>query len=327
MKAWQVVRRGEPRDALELVDLDAPEPGPDEVRIRVAATGIGLPDLFMCRGSYPLTPALPFVPGQEAAGVVTAAGVDVDLSVGTRVMGVTAFTKGQGGFAEETLIPAANAFTVPEGLDDAEAAGFWIPHLTAWIGLVDRGQIAVGDWLVVLGAAGSSGIAAVRLGRALGARVVAVVGSEEKAAFCTSLGADVAIDHRGVKLSDAIREATGGHGADLVYDPVGGEVGAQSARALARGGRLLAEGFASGSWPQVDVHVLVRTNASLVGVFAGGHTRAELEAIHTSLAALVDDGSLGPAVTAVATFADLPAAVQAVADRAVVGKSVVLGPR
>jgi NADPH2:quinone reductase len=154
MRAWQVQGAGEPMDVLHLVELAPPEPGPGQVRIRVSAAGIGLPDVFMCRGTYPLTPPLPFTSGQEATGTVTAVGEGVDIAIGTRIMCVTAFWQGSGSFAEECLVATDSIFPIPEGLTDAEAAGFWIPHLTGWIGLVDRGQIAAGDWLVVLGAAG-----------------------------------------------------------------------------------------------------------------------------------------------------------------------------
>ena len=140
----------------------------------------------MCRGTYPLTPPLPFTSGQEATGTVTAVGEGVDIPIGSRIMCVTMFWQGCGSFAEECLVAADSAFAVPDGLTDAEAAGFWIPHLTGWIGLVDRGQIASGDWLAVLGASGGSGIAAIQLGHALGAQVIAVVSDEERAAFAAS---------------------------------------------------------------------------------------------------------------------------------------------
>src|SRR3954447_14423196 len=147
MRAWQVHAHGEPADALRLVDVDVPEPGPGQVRVRVAAAGLGLPDVLMCRGTYPLTPTLPFTPGQEVVGEVTAVGADTALAVGERVMAVTAFPTGHGGVAGEALVYAGSAFAVPAGLDVADAAGFWIPHMTAWIGLVDRGRLAAGEWL------------------------------------------------------------------------------------------------------------------------------------------------------------------------------------
>jgi NADPH2:quinone reductase len=324
MRAWQVQSAGEPVAVLHEVDIDTPEPGPGQVRIRVTAAGIGLPDVFMCRGTYPLTPPLPFTSGQEATGTITAVGEGVDLAVGDRIMCVTAFWMGHGSFAEECLVAADSAFAIPEGLTDSEAAGFWIPHITAWAGLVDRGGVVAGDFLAVLGAAGGSGIAAVQLGHALGARVIAVVSDEAKGEFCRGLGADVILNHRDGPLDQALRAATDGRGVDLVYDPVGGTPAEDAARALARNGRLLAVGFASGAWPKIATHDLVVTNTSLVGVFAGGYTRGELDTIHTRLSALIADGRLRNAVRTEVAFADLPGALQRMAERAVVGKVVMV---
>jgi NADPH2:quinone reductase len=325
MRAWQVQGRGEPAHVLRQTTIDPPEPGPGQLRLRVAAAGIGLPDVLMCRGTYPLTPTLPFTPGQEATGTVTAVGTGVGLPIGSRVMAVTAFTQGHGSFAEECLAAADSAFPVPAGLDDAQAAGFWIPHLTGWLALVERGRLTAGDRLAVLGAAGGSGIAAVQLGRALGARVIAVVSDDERARFCRGLGAEIAVIHRDGPLTAALRQATGGHGVDLVYDPVGGTLAADAAAALARGGRLLSVGFAAGTWPEIAAHHFVLSNTSLVGVFAGGYSRAELDEVHTRLTALVADGSLRTAVGPTVDFDALPHALQRLADRAVIGKLVLGG--
>ena len=324
MRAWQVQGAGEPIDVLHLVEREPPEPGPGEVRIRVTAAGLGLPDVFMCRSTYPLTPPLPFTPGQEATGTVTAVGEGARLSIGDRIMCVTSFSGGDGSFAEECLAAARGAFPVPDGLTDAEAAGFWIPHLTGWIGLVDRGELVEGDWLAVLGAAGGSGIAAVQLGRALGARVVAIVSDDARAAFCRELGAEATINHGDGPLAPALRDLTGGRGVDLLYDPVGGALAEDAAGALARYGRLLAVGFASGEWPRIATHDLVIRNTSLVGVFAGGYSRGELDDIHARLAGLVRDGRLRNAVTAEVPFDELPGALQRMADRGVVGKLVMV---
>jgi NADPH2:quinone reductase len=324
MQAWQVTGTGEPADVLHLVDVDVPEPGPGQARILVTAAGIGLPDVLMCRGTYPLTPPLPFTPGQEATGTVTAVGEGVDLAIGAPVMGVTVFYEGSGSFAEECLVLAESAFAVPPGLADAEAAGFWIPHLTGWIGLVDRGRIAPGDWLAVLGAAGGSGAAAVQLGCALEARVIAMVSDEERAAFCRSLGAEATVIHRDRPIAPALRELTGDRGVDLVYDPVGGSMAEDAADALARNGRLLSVGFASGEWPTLSTVQLVMTNTSLLGVFAGGYSREELEDIHAGLAGLVAEGRLRNTVTAKIPFDGLAAAAQSMADRNVVGKLVMV---
>jgi NADPH2:quinone reductase len=324
MRAWHVKGVGEPIDVLHAVDVEVPEPDAGQLRIRVTAAGIGLPDVLMCRGSYPLTPPLPFTAGQEAVGVVTAVGTGVDVPLGSRVMCVTMFYLGHGAFAEECLVDSESAFAVPDGLTDAQAAGFWIPHLTGWIGLVDRGKIKPGDRLVVLGASGGSGIAAVQLGKALGAHVTAVVGDEKRAEFARALGADATIDHRVGPIAAAIRDATDAHGADLIYDPVGGSPAEDAAGALARGGRLLAVGFASGRWPTITAEHLVMTNTSLSGVFAGGYSRTELDSIHASLSGLVADGGLRGAVTAEVPFGHLPAALQRMAERGVVGKRVVV---
>ena len=322
MRAWQVQAHGEPVDVLHHVEIDPPRPGPGQLAIRVTAAGIGLPDVFMCRGSYPLTPPLPFTPGQEGAGIVTALGEGVDVPLGSRVMAVTGFTEGHGSFADHTLAAMRSTFAVPDGLSDSQAAGFWIPHLTGWIGLAERGHLASGEWLAVLGAAGGSGIAAVQIGRALGARVIAVVSDHERAAFCREFGAEETLNRHDGPLAPALREITDGHGVDVVYDPVGGPVAENAVGALARDGRLLAVGFASGSWPHIEPHQLVIANTSLVGVFAGGYSRRELDRIHRELCGLIRNGLLRNTVTATVPFDQLPPALQSLADNTVVGKLV-----
>ncbi len=324
MRAWQVVGAGEPIDVLRSVELDVPDPGPGQIRVRVTAAGIGLPDVLMCRGTYPLTPPLPFTPGQEGAGIITATGEGVAQEIGSSVMFVSAFYEGHGSFAEECLALSSTAFPVPAGLTDAEAAGFWIPHVTAWTGLVERGHLRAGEWLAVLGAAGGSGIAAVQLGRALGGRVIAVVGDQDRARFCSERGAELAINHRDGPLAPALHAATGGRGVDVIYDPVGGSMAEDGAGSLARNGRHLAVGFASGRWPTLNAHDLVLANSSLVGVFAGGQSPVELDEIHLALSRLVAEGTLRNAITATPGFDELPDALQRLADRSVVGKLVLL---
>jgi NADPH2:quinone reductase len=327
MRAWQVHRTGEPREALRLTDLPVPEPGTGEVRIRVAAVAVGMPDVFMCRDSYALRPPLPFVAGQEVCGIVDAVGDGVDAAlVGRRVMSVTNFYVGHGGFAEYTLANAPGVFRVPDSMSDADAASFRIGFSTAWIGLVRRGNLQPGEHLVVLGAAGGSGITAVQLGKALGASVTAVAAGAEKLEFCRRMGADAIIDRTAsptlAAVADAIRDATGGHGADVVYDPVGGDLAQASSRTLARDGRLLVVGYASGSWVDVKAYDLLRANASLVGVYAGSYTREENEADHEALLALAADGKLDSFATVV-PFERVPDALTVVGDGTVIGKMVV----
>ena len=324
MRAWRVDQPGEPSVVLRLADVPDPEPGPGQIRIRVIAAGIGLPDVLMCRHTYPLTPSGAFTPGQEVVGVVSAVGADVDMALGTRVMSTTSFTEGSGSFAEQCLAPARSAFAVPPGLDDIDAAGFWIPHLTAWIGLVDRARLQPGQWLAVIGASGGSGIAAVQLGRALGARVVAVVSDEARAEFCRGLGADETINYRDGNLAPRLRLLTDGRGVDAVYDPTGGPVAEEASTALARHGQLLAVGFASGAWVRVKTSDLVVSNTSLVGVYAGDYSRDELDLIHSALSDLVSSGRLHNAVTTRVPFEDLPFALQQLSDRSVVGKMVMV---
>jgi NADPH2:quinone reductase len=322
VRAWQVDRHGEPRDALHLIDRPVPVPGPGELLVDVHAAAIGMPDVFMCRSTYAFSPPVPFVPGQEVCGVVRAAGDGVDLTPGSRVMGVTSFYDGRGGFAEQTIVPAHSAYRVPDSMSDVDAASFRIGYSTAWIGLVRRGRIEPGEWLLVLGAAGGSGATAVQVGHALGARVIAVAAGSDKLAFCARMGADALVDRTTDEVADAVLAATDGRGADVVYDPVGGAAATTALRALAPGGRFLAVGFASGTWVQADTHDLVRRNQSLVGVYAGGYTRDENEVDHEALLALAADGRLDT-FTTTSAFDDLPAAMEAVAAGTVIGKLVV----
>ncbi len=321
MRAWQVGRHGEPADALELVEADPPAPAPGQLRVAVRAAALGLPDALMCRGAYPLTPTLPFTPGQEVAGVVLDSG-GTRFAAGTRVMGVTHFVDGVGGFAEETIIDAANAFSVPDGMSDADAATFRIGYPTAWIALVRRGHVVEGDDLLVLGAAGGSGAAAIQVGASLGARVIAVAAGAAKCAYCETLGAEIVIDRREVDVSVAVRELTDGRGVDVVFDPVGADAGGEAVGLLARGGRFLAVGFAAGRWPTIDVARLVGRNASALGVYVGAYSRLEHETDHASMLALVETGRLRTCVTTTVGFEAIPAALTVLARGEVIGKTV-----
>lgn len=325
MKAWRVEGAGVPSEVLHLAEVEVPEPGPGFLRLRVDAAAIGLPDVLMCRGSYPLTPDGTFTPGQEVVGTVTAVGDGVDPALmGTRRMGVTAFYMGQGGFAEETIAADATMFPAPDWLADIDAAGFHIAFQTGWIGLHDRASLTDAEHLVVLGAAGGTGAAAVQLGRVLGANVIAVAGGSEKGDFCRTIGADVVIDHREVDVAEAIREATDGRGADVIYDPVGGAVGEAASTVMANEGRFLLVGFAAGEWPVIDPARMVFDNFAVLGVYTGAYDRAHNEAAYDTMFSMVRDGSLASVVTRSVGFSEVPEALDDLAGRAVAGKTVVV---
>jgi NADPH2:quinone reductase len=326
MRAWQVVRSGEPREALELGEVEAPEPGPGLIRVRVAAAGVGLPDLFMCRGSYPLTPGLPFTPGQELVGTVTAVGEGAQAAVGRRVMAVSAFFVKRGGFAEEALALDNFAFEAPDEMPDAEAAGFLIPWHTAFVGLVRRASLRKGETLLVLGGAGGTGSAAVQLGRALGARVLATAGGPAKAAFCARLGAEVVIDHHETDIAEAVREATGGHGADVVYDPVGGAAFSAATHCIAHEGRLCLVGFASGEWGRPSAAHMATHNYSVVGVIPSAYDRSFRQSAQDTLMDLHGRGEIRVPIHAEYPFESLPEALEALERGRVCGKAVLRGP-
>jgi len=325
MRAWQVQRHGEPRDALVLADAALPEPGQGQLRVRVGAAALGLPDLFMCRGSYALTPPRPFTPGQELAGIVTAAGEGAHARVGERVMAVSAFFLGRGAFAEQALALDDFAFAVPDGMSDAEAAAFPIAFHTAWVGLVRRAALRAGETLLVLGGAGGTGNAAIQLGRALGARVIATARGPERAAFCTALGAERAIDPAREDLAAAVRAETSGRGADVVYDSVGGDLFAAATRAIAHEGRLLAVGFASGHWGQLSLAHAVTHNYSVIGVIPSGYDRAFREGAQHALVEHWRAGRLRIPVARTFPFDALPDALAALAAGGVCGKLVLDG--
>jgi len=323
VRAWQVPRHGEPEAVLERAERALPAPAAGELRIRVAAAGLGLPDVLLCRGTYAYAPPLPFVPGQEVAGVVSATGPGVRrFRVGERVMGVTNFVAGHGGFASETLCGEQGCFRVPDAMGDAAAAAFQIPWHTAHLALVRRGGLRAGETLAVLGAAGGTGLAAVRLGAALGARVIAVAGGAEKLAACREEGAALGIDSAREDAPERILAETRGRGADLLFDPIGGPEFPKWLGAVASEGRVLLIGFAAGASPAAKTAHVLRRNYSLVGVFVGAYDGAARAAVHEELLALVAAGRIAPRVQAERPFDELPAALGEVAARRVIGKLV-----
>jgi NADPH:quinone reductase len=269
MRAWRVRTLGEPRDALELEDAEIPEPADGQVLVRVKAVALNFPDVLMCRGQYQVRPALPFTPGVELCGEV--------VGTGDRVIGSPVLP--HGALAEYALMNEVEVLPAPPGLDDAEASGFLIAYQTGWFGLHRRAGLKAGETLLVHAAAGGVGSAAVQLGKAAGARVIAVVGGPEKAEVARALGADVVIDRREQDFVAGVKEATGGRGADVIFDPVGGDVYTASSRCVAFEGRILVVGFAGGTIPTPQLsHALVK-NYSIVGLHWGLYRQYDPQSI------------------------------------------------
>jgi NADPH:quinone reductase len=326
MKAWQVVALGEPPEAMQLAQLPEPEPGPGRLLVRVRAAALNFPDVLLCRGTYQLRPPLPFTPGVELCGEVVALGEGVTgFAAGDRVIGTP--TLPSGALAEYALMDAAEAYPAPDSLDDATASALHIAYQTGWFGLHRRANLQAGETLLVHAAAGGVGSAAVQLGKAAGARVIAVVGGEAKAQVARDLGADLVIDRRAHNFVDAVKQATGGRGADVVYDPVGGEAYAGSTKCVAFEGRIIVVGFAGGVVPNPALnHALVK-NYSIVGLHWGLYRQHQPEAVtaaHEALAKLADSGAITPLIGGRLTLDEAPDGLVRLGAGDSVGRLVVL---
>lgn len=323
MRAWRIRKVGEPLDVLSSEEVDAPDPSPGMLHVRVEAAGVGLPDVLMCRGSYPLTPGYPFTPGQELVGTVLRVGEGAPAAVGDRVMAVSGFYLGHGSFAEECLAQGNFALRVPDEMAAEEAASFVIPFHTAWVGLARRGALQSGETLLVLGGAGGTGSAAIQLGKAMGARVITTAGGAEKVAFCRELGADVVIDYRSQDIAEGVREATGGRGVDVAYDTVGGAAFQAASSVMALEGRLLLIGFAGGEWGKPSPAHMVGGNYSVVGVLPSFYEHGVRAKAHEELLKYWKDGALRVPIHRVFDFEDVPAAVDELASGRAQGKIAV----
>ncbi|WP_326847169.1 NADPH:quinone oxidoreductase family protein [Streptomyces kaniharaensis] len=312
---------GEPREVMRTADdVARPVAGPGQLLVRVRAAAVNFPDALMVRGQYQVRPPLPFTPGVELCGEV----VD-GARRGKRVIGNPVLP--HGAFAEYALLDAAAAFPAPEALDDAEASALHIGYQTAWFALHRRARLRAGETLLVHAAAGGVGSAAVQLGRAAGARVIAVVGGPAKAETARALGADLVVDRTAEDFVAAVKAATGGRGADVVFDPVGGDAYNGSARCVAFEGRIVVVGFAAGQIPAPALnHALVK-NYSILGLHWGLYNTRDPQAVreaHEELTKLADAGVVRPLVGARLPFAAAADAVQRVADGLSVGRLVVL---
>ncbi|MFJ1622167.1 NADPH:quinone oxidoreductase family protein [Streptomyces sp. NPDC088190] len=316
MQAWRVHRNGEPSEVMRLEETDRPTPGDGQVLIEVLAANINFPDALLCRGQYQVRPPLPFTPGVEICG---------KTADGRRVLATPALP--HGGFAEYVVADEAALLPAPDALDDAEAAALHIGYQTGWFGLHRRAHLRAGETLLVHAAAGGVGSAAVQLGKAAGATVIGVVGGPEKAKTATGLGCDLVIDRHGEDIVAAVKEATGGRGADVVYDPVGGDAYAKSVKCVAFEGRVIVVGFASGVIPTPALnHALVK-NYSIAGLHWGLYNTkdpAAVRACHDELTRLAERGAIKPLISERVGLTGAADAVQRVADGASTGRIVVL---
>jgi len=324
VKAWRVHENGEPREVMRLDDIPTPEPGPGEALLRVRAANVNFPDAMLCRGEYQVRPPLPFTPGVELCGEVAALGDGVTgLEAGTRVISPAALPGGA--FAEYAVVPAAGVLPAPEALDDAEAAALHIGYQTGWFGLHRRAGLRPGETLLVHAAAGGVGSAAVQLGKAAGATVIGVVGGPEKAEAARELGADIVVDRHREDFVPVVKEATSGRGANVVYDPVGGEAYTRSTKCIAFEGRIVVVGFAGGTIPAPGLnHALVK-NYSILGLHWGLYARHDPVAVghaHEELCRLAAEGAVRPLVSERVPFSGAAGAVQRVADGLSIGRLV-----
>jgi NADPH2:quinone reductase len=306
--------------ALRWTELPTPAPAPGQVRIAIHAASLNFPDLLTVQNKYQVKPALPFVPGSEFSGVVDALGDGVrHLKLGDRVatIGVS------GGFGTHACVEAANVIPLPPGFDLDDAAAFAFTYGTSHHALVDRAGLRAGESVLVLGAAGGVGSAAVQIAKAAGARVIAAASSDEKCAFCRGLGADATIDTSREPLREALKAATEGKGPDVVYDPVGGELAEPAFRGIAWRGRYLVVGFAAGSIPALPWNLALLKGASIVGVFWGDFVRREPKAFRRSLGELFAwyaAGKVKPAIDSRLPMRELAEAYARMGSRQVLGK-------
>ncbi|GIG59348.1 oxidoreductase [Longispora fulva] len=317
-----MTRLGEPVDVMELADVPTPAPGPGQILVRVLAVALNFPDALMCRGQYQVRPPLPFTPGVELCGEVVTAGDG--FAVGQRVIGTPAATSGA--LADYALMDTADTFPAPDVLDDARAAAFHIGYQTAWFALHRRAGLRAGETLLVHAASGGVGSAAVELGLAAGAYVIGVVGGPDKVRVAHDLGVDLVIDRHAGDFVFQVKEATGGRGADVVFDPVGGSAFERSTKCVAFEGRIVVVGFASGVIPsQAMSHVLIK-NYSVLGLHWGLYRQQDPDAVreaHRELTKLAEAELARPLIGERISFDQAAEGIARLAAGDTVGRVVV----
>ncbi|MFZ5914032.1 MAG: NADPH:quinone oxidoreductase family protein [Pseudomonadota bacterium] len=310
----------------ELPDL---RPGPGQVVIDVHACGVNFPDYLIIQGKYQTKPKLPFSPGGEVAGVVNSVGEGVsNVAPGDRVL--CFIGTGYGGYADQALVKAEMVTKIPPQMDFVTASAFLLTYGTSYYSLKDRGDLKPGETLVVLGAAGGVGLAAVELGKAMGARVIAAASSDEKLAVCKEHGADAVINYATEDLKERIKELTGGKGADVIYDPVGGDYSEAALRAIGWGGRFLVVGFANGEIPKIPLNLTLLKSCQIVGVFWGASIERDVSHFQRRNDELLQyyvEGKLKPLVSGVYPLEEAARAINYLVARKVTGKLALLTGR
>ncbi|MEO7242922.1 MAG: NADPH:quinone oxidoreductase family protein [Variovorax sp.] len=315
-------------DALTWKEMPTPQPGAGQVRVAIKAASLNFPDALIVQNKYQFKPTLPFVPGSEYAGVIEALGEGVrHLQVGQTVACLT----GTGGFATHAIAPAAVCMPLPEDFPPEDGAAFIMTYATSHHALLDRGQLQSGESVLILGAAGGVGTAAIQIAKAAGAKVIAAASNHDKCALCASQGADMTIDYsKATALSgfrDAIKDATGGKGPDVIYDPVGGDLAEPAFRSIAWRGRYLVVGFAAGPIPALPFNLMLLKGASVVGVFWGDFAKREPKAQAALMAQLTDwyrKGKIKPVIDQKLPMSELKSAYSRLTSRAVKGKLVLM---
>ncbi len=311
-------------DALQWQEQPTPTPGPDDVLVEIKAASLNFPDLLIVQNKYQMKPNPPFVPGAEYAGVVQAVGDSVtQLQVGQSI----ACLSGTGGFATHTLVKASLCLPLPADFSFVDAAAFIMTYATSYHALIDRAALQPGETVLVLGAAGGVGTAAIQIAKAAGARVIAAASTDEKCALCSQLGADATINYQRDSLREAIKTLTQGKGPEVVYDPVGGDFTEPAFRSISWRGRYLVIGFAAGPIPAMPLNLPLLKGASLVGVFWGEFARREPQANAVMMKSLLDwyaSGKIRPVIDRTMPMADIKAAYAHMGSREVMGKLVMV---
>lgn len=326
MRTWHVTELGHPPSVIEQVEIPEPVPAPDEALLEVEAVSVGFPDWLMAQGLYHDKPELPFALGGESSARVLSAPAGSGLTEGQRVIAL-AGGKGAVTLTSRVAAPPSRLLPVPDKMPPEHAAALFVAYQTAYVGLMRRGRLQVGESVVVHGASGGVGMAAIQIAKASGARVIAVAGGERKAQACREFGADVVIDHQREDFVATVKDITDGRGVDVVFDPVGGETFDRSRRIMAVEGRLVVVGFASGTIAQAPTNHALLKNYDVVGFrmrpFRDDH--AYRRRVHDSLVQMYQGGALNPRVSSY-DFDDLPAALELIGSRQVIGRVALYPP-